>query len=90
MLIEAVRYDGEEWTTIAMPFPEPIDIAVHPNGTVWVGSQVYGVFASDGEEWVRYGTAEGLPSEMVNFVEIGPDGSVYVGTSLGVARITTD
>ena len=61
--IEAVRYDGEAWTTLVIPFPEAIDIAVHPDGTVWIGSQIYGVFAHDGTDWVRYGVAEGLPGE---------------------------
>jgi hypothetical protein len=85
---ELVRFDGFEWTTLVVPFAEPNDVAVHPDGTVWASSSLYGVFAYGGAEWIRYGTEEGLPSEEVSFVEIGPDGSIFVGTRLGVARIT--
>ncbi len=84
------RYDGSELVTVAIPFAEPNDVAVHPDGTVWVSSSLYGAFAYDGLEWRRYGVSEGLPSEEVTFVEIGPDGSVYIGTRLGVARVVPD
>jgi ligand-binding sensor domain-containing protein len=75
---------------IIIPFPEPIDIAVHPNGTVWVTSMLYGAFAYDGGDWVQYGPEEGLPDLEGTFVEVAPDGSVYIGTRLGVTRITPD
>jgi len=87
---EIVRFDGKEWTALVVPFPEANDVAVHPDGTVWVSSSLYGLFSYDGVEWQRYGTGEGLPGEEVNFVEIGPDGSVYVGTRLGLARLMPD
>lgn len=87
---EIVRFDGSEWTSLVVPFSHVNDVAVHPNGTVWATSSLYGVFAYDGDQWRRYGTAEGLPSEGAYFVEIGPDGSVFVGTTLGLVRLTLD
>ncbi len=80
---EAIRYDGTEVSTIALPFPGPADLAVHPNGTLWVASSPYGAFAYDGTDWVQY---ENLPDEQARLVEIGPDGSVYIGTRFGLTR----
>ncbi len=39
---------------------------------------------------MQYGIDEGLPDLESSFVEIGPDGSVYIGTRLGVTRIAPD
>lgn len=85
-----VRYDGSSSTSIEVPFAEINDLAVHPDGTVWASSSLHGVFSYDGQEWTRYGVAEGMPSNDVNFVEIGPDGSIYAGTTRGLAHIRTD
>lgn len=85
-----VKYDGADWSKIEIPFPEPIDVAVHPEGTVWVASTLYGAFAFDGDSWVRYSILEGLPTEGAWFVDVAPNGDVYVGTSLGIARITPE
>jgi sugar lactone lactonase YvrE len=84
-----IRYDGADLSTIVLPFPEPNDLAIHPDGTVWISSSSYGVFTHEGGEWVRY-SADGLPDEAVSFVEIGPDGAVYVGSRLGVTRISAE
>jgi hypothetical protein len=83
-----VRWDGNDMKTIIIPFPEPNGIAVHPDGTVWVISSLYGAFAYDGSDWVQYGMEEGLPDLESSFVAVAPDGSVYIGTRLGVTRIT--
>ncbi len=85
-----IRYDGSEVSYLVVPFPEPNDLAVHPDGTLWVTSSLHGAFAYDGDEWVQYGVEDGLPDENANFVEIGPDGSVYIGTRLGVTRIEAE
>ena len=69
--------------------PRANDLPVHPNGTVWVTS-VHGAFAYNGEEWVQYGVEDGLSDEGANFVEVGPDGSIYIGTRLGVTRISAE
>jgi ligand-binding sensor domain-containing protein len=84
-----VRYDGSSSTSLEVPFAEISDLAVHPDGTVWASS-FHGVFSYDGEEWTRYGMAEGMPVNQVDFVEIGPDGWVYAGTPLGLVQIRTD
>ena len=81
-----VRYDGTSSSSLEVPFTEINDLAVHPDGTVWASS-VHGVFSYNGEEWTRYGMAEGMPVNEADFVEIAPDGSVYAGTELGLVNI---
>jgi sugar lactone lactonase YvrE len=58
------------------------------NGTLWGHSGTgYGVFSFDGQEWTRYTTEDGLSSNKITFVEIGPDGSLWFGTEdAGVTR----
>ncbi|NNC39390.1 MAG: hypothetical protein HKO63_08895 [Acidimicrobiia bacterium] len=58
------------------------------NGTLWGHSGTgYGVFSFDGEEWTRFTTEDGLASNKITFVEIGPDGSLWFGTEdAGVTR----
>jgi hypothetical protein len=84
------RYDNGEVSTVVIPFPEPNDVVVLADGTVWVSSSLYGAFAYDGEDWVRYSSEDGLPDDEVAFVEMAPDGSVYVGTRLGITRIAAE
>jgi len=84
-----VRWDGIETEAIIIPFPEPNDVAVHPDGTLWVTSSLYGAFSYDGDDWVQFGLDEGLPDLRSTFVAVAPDGSVYIGTHLGVTRIAS-
>lgn len=89
VLAYIVRYDGSSSSSIEVPFSEIYDLAVHPDGTVWASSP-HGVFSYAGEEWTRYGIAEGMPVNEAEFIEIAPDGSIYAGTELGVVHIRTD
>jgi hypothetical protein len=88
VLAYIVRYDGTSSTSLEVPFSEINDLAVHPDGTLWASSP-HGVFSYNGEEWTRYGMAEGMPINGATFVEIAPDGSVYAGTELGLVNIVT-
>jgi sugar lactone lactonase YvrE len=72
------------------------DVAFAPDGSVWMALPCDGAPSSAGV--VRYmngdirlfTTADGLPTNIVQAVEIGPDGSVYVGTEYGVSRYVVD
>jgi len=90
VLAYIVRYDGSSSTSIEVPFAEISGLAVHPDGTVWASSSLHGVFSYDGEEWTRYGMAEGMPSNEVHSLEIAPDGSIYAGTPRGLVHIRAD
>jgi ligand-binding sensor domain-containing protein len=60
------------------------DIAVAPDGTVWVGTYQGGVSHFDGANWVTY-TGGGLPCDDVNGIAVAPNGVVWAGTSCGIA-----
>ena len=89
VLAYIVRYDGTSSSSLEVPFTEINDLAVHPDGTIWASS-AHGVFSYNGEEWTRFGMAEGMPVNETDFVEIAPDGSIYAGTARGLVHIDTD
>lgn len=57
-------------------------LAGRGNG-VWVGTDV-GLFRVGPEDVKRHGKVEGLPSEVVTALDLGPDGEVWVGTEAGL------
>jgi diguanylate cyclase (GGDEF)-like protein len=52
-------------------------------GYLWMGTQ-NGLYRYDGSQFQRYGAAEGIPDRIIDNVYIGPDGTLWVGTSAGV------
>jgi len=77
-----------------------VDLAVAPDGTLWAAGyqrradEVVGsVFRFDGETWTTYTSDDGLPRmprtghARLNSVEVAPDGTVWAGTDLGLARL---
>ena len=85
--VDLLRYDGSTVSAITVPFPEISALAIAPDGTVWAASYLYGVFSYDATEWDQYDLTNGMPEGRVEFLEVGPDGSVYAGTSIGVVHI---
>ncbi|MCW5558979.1 MAG: hypothetical protein KIT22_14255, partial [Verrucomicrobiae bacterium] len=58
---------------------------VHPGSPpISANFRVARVFGGIG--WQRFGRAEGLPDNQVHAVAVGPDGSLWVGTTAGLAR----
>jgi ligand-binding sensor domain-containing protein len=56
-------------------------------GFLWVATQ-NGIYRFDGKRSVRYGTAEGLPSNFVNCIFQSQDGTLWAGTfAAGAARL---
>jgi len=52
---------------------------------LWVGTQSSGLWMrSPADVWRHWGTAEGLPSEMIRHVACGSDGTVWVTTPRGI------
>ncbi len=82
-----VHYDGKSISNTEIPFAEVNGLAIDADGTVWTSSSLHGVFAYDGSAWTRFGESDGLPANEVRSINISPDGSVYVATGLGLARI---
>ncbi len=83
--------DGDE--------PAPLDVgdafrdeairALHQDdeGVVWIGTQESGVIRLDGDQYTRYSTSRGLPSNEVTTIVGDRDGSVLVGTKGGLAIV---
>ena len=71
----------------------PIVLAVHRarDGTLWVGTQGAGVFRMRGDRLERaFDPATGLPSGRVHTIVEDPDGTIWLGTGGGLARVTPD
>jgi hypothetical protein len=62
------------------------EMTMAADGSLWFGSNGYGVFSFDGEEWTRYSIEDGLAGDGVTFVELGPDGSLWFGSDAGLTR----
>lgn len=62
------------------------DIALAPDGRVWIGGLGGIEVFWRGESEHRITTADGLPTAEVRCLEFGPDGWLWVGTSHGVTR----
>ena len=53
-------------------------------GVVWLATAAHGAFSYDGRSWRTYTARDGLLSNEVNSVAIGPDGRKWFGTARGV------
>ncbi len=59
-------------------------------GRIWVGTNDNGVVVMDGGERRRFTYEDGLPSSSVRTFEEAPDGTVYIGTAVGVCYVGED
>jgi len=57
-------------------------------GTLWVGTQGYGVVRLDGGRPVRYGKEAGLPGRIAWALQEDREGSLWIGASGGLARLS--
>jgi ligand-binding sensor domain-containing protein len=65
------------------------DIAFENDGSVWVVTEFTGVQHYKGGEWIQtYSLQDGLPGLRLQTIAISPDGSIWVGGSGGVVKIT--
>ena len=62
-------------------------LAEDGSGTLWIGTGSSGVAAAKGGKRLSLSMAEGLPGSNVNFLLAARDGSVWVGTASGLARL---
>jgi signal transduction histidine kinase/ligand-binding sensor domain-containing protein len=56
------------------------------NGTLWTGTEGYGVFRFEGAGRVQYTKRNGLVNDFVRVMLEGRDGSVWIGTDEGISR----
>lgn len=77
------RFDGRRWTTYT-DYQGDIrtiglsDIAVAPDGTLWIGFPDY-AYHFDGQEWTLYTENDGIPGGGVTAIAAAPDGTVWFG-----------
>lgn len=89
--IEAIEPPGEEGEGEVIDSWEWTDEVIAPNEDLWATSGYYGAVRYDGKEWRHYSTADGLASDQLTFVAIGPDGSVWLGSEdAGLSRVLPD
>ena len=86
------RFDGKNWQSYTAPGMRrtAIDIAFQPDGTVWLGHFDQGISRFDGEQWTNFTTENGLPSNHIYTIAIGPDSTVWIGTKKGIARFLNE
>src|SRR5580658_977631 len=52
-------------------------------GFLWVGTE-NGLYRYDGRTFVQFGAAEGLNGHVIQSLFVGPDGTLFVGTTTGI------
>lgn len=70
--------EGLSWNGIS-------DIAVS-GSDIWVASGYNGISKISGNQVTVYNEANGLPNQRANALAVGPDGTLWVGTSGGLAQ----
>jgi sugar lactone lactonase YvrE len=82
-----LQYDGSDWNPLPVTPTEEhggsawaTDMAVASDDTLWVASWEE-LLAYNGDAWVRFTEADGLPSGAINSVVVAPNGDIWVGTS---------
>jgi serine phosphatase RsbU (regulator of sigma subunit)/ligand-binding sensor domain-containing protein len=86
------------WSRVAVPMAirDALIPDIHrtKSGDIWIatnglrrpdsGDEV-GLFRLSGGQWTRFTTADGLPSNRILSIDDGPDSTVWVGTTRGIA-----
>lgn len=99
----AMRFDGSEWTRFdstntPMAFDTIADIAVAPNGHVWLNNSDFNrggdaIWEFDGTNWTAYRVGQEIPFEEpwedLNYVFAASNGDIWVtnATLTGAARL---
>jgi len=89
------RFDGSTWETLTLPSPEqsvePFNLAVAPDGTVWVIAGVTEpddptriIYEFDGETWIAHDELRGIGGYGASLI-VDPAGGVWVGPTGTVA-----
>ncbi len=67
-----------------------VDIAETPSGTLWFATLQNGLIRYDGSSFTRYTTEDGLSSNHVRALSVGPEGRLWVGLQEGLQRFDGD
>ncbi|MBB5066224.1 sensor histidine kinase [Granulicella mallensis] len=89
---QIAQYGHTAWPTGRSGLTSPPRaIAQTSDGYIWIGTDD-GLFRFDGVHFVRWNPpkGEGLPSQNITYLFGAHNGSLYIGTELGMARLTKD
>jgi ligand-binding sensor domain-containing protein len=67
-----------------------VSLQIDDNGDVWCGTWGGGLSHFDGETWETFTVSDGLPSNHVFMLHQTADGTLWVGSSNGLAKMTDD
>ncbi|HLN20384.1 MAG TPA: two-component regulator propeller domain-containing protein [Bacteroidales bacterium] len=88
-----IRYMAgkDEFITIpAFSGVKPTSMVMDKNGTLWVGTTEGLKAYSDNKILLNIRKDDGLLSDVINLLEAGDDGSIYIGTNNGLNRYFPD
>lgn len=86
-----VRFDGHRFTTFAssidngLPNPRLMALMEGPDGRLWVVDESRNLLSFDGQRFRIWGVADGLPSNLIEFMPRLAGGALWVGSTQGAA-----
>lgn len=66
-------------------FTTPVCFAFS-NDTLWIGIRSRGLYKIFDDQIEQYTKADGLPSNWINDIKLGPNGALWIGTKGGISR----
>jgi len=84
------EWNGSQWIMAADSFSGSAVKAILQDRSrmLWIGTQGAGLIESRGGKTTRHGKAQGLPSENIFCLYEDSEGILWVGTSVGLARLS--
>ena len=87
---DIITFNGENWITRNGEGPWPIEdsvtaMAEGPDKLIWFATNGSGIYSWDGENWLNFTEANGLPSNDVTAIAVDEDNVVWAGTEYGLA-----
>ncbi len=86
-----VRFDGAAFTTFGVQTGSLVDnevgaLTLDGEGGLWAGTYGGGLAHMSHGQFTRYTTKDGIPDDIIRWLDRGPDGSIWFTTSSGLGR----
>lgn len=90
-----IRYNGEEFTSFTIPkaavkdtttvysYDRVTRILEAKNGTMWIGTDGFGICKYDGESFTHITKENGLPDNAISDLMEDSEGNIWIGTMFG-------
>ena len=91
LTVSGVAFAEGSWEVLTDLAETPVlgeikDVLVDSDGFLWVATKSEGLLLYDGMTWEGFDTADGLPSNNVSKLALGPDGAVWIRSSSKILR----